>query len=1685
MRIQPWTEEALMQREQVFEALTAKALKQTMRRLSAMMREEAFTAAAAPAETVPAVSYTALEGAVMATWTGYVDSELYPFLTSTFVTSATEVAGGVEAATGVAVDTLTNAYAADYLQYAYNRMVGVGEALWQNIRSEIQAGYEAGEGIKEIAERLSQVAGLTTPRALTTARTELISAANAGSYLQMLDAGFDDDEVTKVWLATMDPRTRISHRHAEDQGVRLSDEFSIDIYSGDVKTGTEGLEFPGDPTGTPGNIINCRCSLAFDFSEDEDDIVTAAKQFIEKQHPRDNDGKFKKKGAPDTFRPLGGVDAKTGKALTAGKPTKLRVQLLYNTKFDDGAIMAVRKDSGERIVWDAKNEKIKRQKLVDGKYKTTESLTRGKAYAQWKDEDGWSIPDAATLAPSATPEAGTSGVGKPVKLRVQLIYQTPFEDGDVVALNPTTGERIHWDAKKKRMIVTTADGSTTDYTRGALYKEKKDEDGWHLPASPGPAPVSEPDDEPDTDVSAPAPTPYTAPKSLGGENTNKVINALNDTSVPDGTVLWEGSGFGTTTKITKLDDGIAEVEHSPFTGVVGKSKFFAEDANTEHILKAINKAKQNALDKAKVEVGQDVDDDENVAPEPPQDVLPAQSTSPFQTVTKIGTGAEWQDALDSMKVALNDDKVPNGTVLFKHLNMSITKTNEDVALLKTAMGEKNIYTDDLTPNGFIQNVLAIDKPAAPSAAPVTKKVKGKTVVDSDIAYVDDNFDKAFIGDVLLETDSVTVEKANEDQVSINMKDDLGNFTTVDAAYLTADHVNDFIELNESDAGSGSGTGVPLKFSPDHATNIKNAALSPAVGTFTYIHKDEDVEILKGNGLIAVSSTKLPGIAAQLIKTEDITPESLQAAINKLGIDLTTSPSITEDVADLPPTITMDTTPVGSLPDVADLKATGKTLGTHGGKVFKDSSGQEWLFKPAGYGFSAGVDVDLSTAKLHKLLDLPTPDTGIVTIDGKRGSLQKLIPGTNPWPTSFNPAKVSIDDAIKIQKEHIFDWLVANHDAHAMNLLKTPDGKIVGIDKGQAFKYFGADKLDYKFNPNEHPQAANKLFEAKIKGVPGANVAPLTNPTLAAFLNKISQIPDDQYKAILRPYAVQAAKDGKLGVGGPSSLGLKKPNFPANDVEAFLDAAVARKNNIKADFQKFYGDMGLANATTTGNLSSTSLDSSLSKFNAPSTSPVVNPPTVNAPSQIPGVAPKIKPIKLNTSVLTGQKSTTYADGQVIAEHPVNKERIVWNGKTKKYDIYQQTDNGNWNKIYSYNKSAALANLKDDTGWFTPATPQASNDGSSAGDPTLAPSINGGDATLSSLSVVAKSTVAAAPKFTIEQLQAQADSILGYPTTVQNSAFSYFKSGGEKAVSLNSTGGELFRKLVQTQLVINKAHPDNKVSLLQLLRLLDDRASKGHAGTANKTNEHLFEKKVSEWLASPAGKANAGKVIAEERMTPEEKAELAKAKASQKLKDFYAVSETLSKPTKSGGPFKQPTHAKADALQKKMLAQQPWTESQRKALKFYTSNTGYETMNAYLRSFGEKATQAANSVVEAQKGMRALPEDVLIIRNVDHFFSKTDVPTAAFLDAQKGKIFTELGFASSSITPGGAFKGRRYSLQIEAPAGTPAIFLRGEDSHYGNTSEQELLLAAGLKYEMISATGTGSYGDPIVVRMRVVA
>ncbi len=131
------------------------------------------------------------------------------------------------------------------------RIRGIDDTTREQLRAELLEGLDAGEGIPQLADRVSKVfTEAKGPRAETIARTETNGAANAGAMEGYRQSGV---VVGKEWIAALDERTRDAHRQADGQQTPLEASFLV---------GGEQLRYPGDPRGSAENIINCRCTVA-------------------------------------------------------------------------------------------------------------------------------------------------------------------------------------------------------------------------------------------------------------------------------------------------------------------------------------------------------------------------------------------------------------------------------------------------------------------------------------------------------------------------------------------------------------------------------------------------------------------------------------------------------------------------------------------------------------------------------------------------------------------------------------------------------------------------------------------------------------------------------------------------------------------------------------------------------------------------------------------------------------------------------------------------------------------------------------------------------------------------------------------------------------------------------------------------------------------------------------------------------------------------------------------------------------------------------------------------------------------------------------------------------------------------------------------------------------------------------
>lgn len=113
---------------------------------------------------------------------------------------------------------------------------------------------------KNIKERTGGAIGAR--RSQTIARTETHAAANFANNRIAEEVGADS--MIKRWVSADDDRTRPHHREMNGKEVGINDLFIVPYKGIPYK-----MAYPGDPRGGAGNVINCRCVVAYALAEDE------------------------------------------------------------------------------------------------------------------------------------------------------------------------------------------------------------------------------------------------------------------------------------------------------------------------------------------------------------------------------------------------------------------------------------------------------------------------------------------------------------------------------------------------------------------------------------------------------------------------------------------------------------------------------------------------------------------------------------------------------------------------------------------------------------------------------------------------------------------------------------------------------------------------------------------------------------------------------------------------------------------------------------------------------------------------------------------------------------------------------------------------------------------------------------------------------------------------------------------------------------------------------------------------------------------------------------------------------------------------------------------------------------------------------------------------------------------------
>lgn len=121
-----------------------------------------------------------------------------------------------------------------------------------HIRSALTQGILQGDSIDHIAGRLKQVTTMSDAAAVRNARTMTTSAESAGRMEAYHEAEEMGIEMEKVWLATLDDRTRDAHVELDGVAVPIDEPFENSIGK---------IMYPADPDADDENVYNCRCTM--------------------------------------------------------------------------------------------------------------------------------------------------------------------------------------------------------------------------------------------------------------------------------------------------------------------------------------------------------------------------------------------------------------------------------------------------------------------------------------------------------------------------------------------------------------------------------------------------------------------------------------------------------------------------------------------------------------------------------------------------------------------------------------------------------------------------------------------------------------------------------------------------------------------------------------------------------------------------------------------------------------------------------------------------------------------------------------------------------------------------------------------------------------------------------------------------------------------------------------------------------------------------------------------------------------------------------------------------------------------------------------------------------------------------------------------------------------------------------
>ena len=153
-------------------------------------------------------------------------------------------------------------------QGLYTRLGEDVALLKKKITAQVSRGIAIGMSFQQVAKQLAGETNIGFNNAVRIARTEGHRIQCQGAMDACYKAKDKGADVVKQWDATLDSRTRESHQAVDGEIREVDKPFS------------NGLMFPGDPSGGAAEVVNCRCAFLQrgKWALDEDELETLKKR---------------------------------------------------------------------------------------------------------------------------------------------------------------------------------------------------------------------------------------------------------------------------------------------------------------------------------------------------------------------------------------------------------------------------------------------------------------------------------------------------------------------------------------------------------------------------------------------------------------------------------------------------------------------------------------------------------------------------------------------------------------------------------------------------------------------------------------------------------------------------------------------------------------------------------------------------------------------------------------------------------------------------------------------------------------------------------------------------------------------------------------------------------------------------------------------------------------------------------------------------------------------------------------------------------------------------------------------------------------------------------------------------------------------------------------------------------------